>query len=148
MKKLLSLLILLAILTWAVRTNHLSLGSATDLLRKVNSEMETKGEMEVVAKAVQEHYAKTGQFPSTSQQVEKLLANYLTERHKQVGTSTGVDRWGTRYLLVPRKGSFDVVSAGPDKQWRTADDITLTRFFGGSGEKPRPPKPAPSQTPR
>ncbi|OGV63173.1 MAG: hypothetical protein A3K19_01055 [Lentisphaerae bacterium RIFOXYB12_FULL_65_16] len=125
----------MGILTWVAKTNHISLGTAVDLLRNINAEMETKGQMEVVARAVQENYATTGKFPGTSQQLETIVQKYLAQRHKEASFATAVDRWGTRYQLVPRKGSFDVVSAGPDRQWNTADDISLVRFLGGNSNK-------------
>jgi hypothetical protein len=43
----------------------------------------------------------------------------------------GRDYWGSPYIAVPQQDSLAVVSAGPDLQYHTEDDIMLKIRYGG-----------------
>jgi hypothetical protein len=49
---------------------------------------------------------------------------WLDQRYQQVRSRE--DAWGTRYQLRSRGESFDVVSAGPDREFGTDDDLVRT----------------------
>ena len=50
---------------------------------------------------------------------------------QQVEDEDGLDYWGSPYIAVPRADSLAVVSAGPDLQYYTEDDIVLEIRYGG-----------------
>jgi len=52
-------------------------------------------------------------------------------RENYQGESSRFDSWGSPYVLVLRRGSFQVLSPGPDGERGTPDDIAV------SGERPR-----------
>jgi hypothetical protein len=49
---------------------------------------------------------------------------WLDQRYRQPRSRH--DAWGVRYQLRPRGDSFDVVSAGPDQEFGTQDDLVRT----------------------
>lgn len=50
--------------------------------------------------------------------------DWLDQRYRQLRSRE--DAWGTRYQLQSRGESFDVISAGPDREFRTDDDLVRT----------------------
>jgi hypothetical protein len=50
--------------------------------------------------------------------------------HRRVEDSDGLDGWGTPYALVQDPDSVAVVSAGPDREFDTDDDIVVKIRFG------------------
>jgi hypothetical protein len=50
--------------------------------------------------------------------------NWLDGRYKQ--SRSREDAWGTRYQFRVRGSSFDVLSAGPDLEFGTDDDLVRT----------------------
>jgi len=50
--------------------------------------------------------------------------------HRRVEGADGVDGWGTPYTLVQEDDSVAVVSAGPDREFDTDDDVVEKIRFG------------------
>jgi hypothetical protein len=48
----------------------------------------------------------------------------------QIEDEDGLDAWGSPYLLVPKEDSVSIVSAGPDLEYETDDDIVVTIRYG------------------
>jgi len=53
----------------------------------------------------------------------RIYKAYLEAYDKRTTQHTGEDRWGTAFRLMPSSQGCYVVSAGPDKNWGTSDDI-------------------------
>ncbi|MDX1673465.1 MAG: hypothetical protein R3314_01590 [Longimicrobiales bacterium] len=49
----------------------------------------------------------------------------------------GLDGWGTPYIMVPQQDSMFIVSAGPDHEFDTEDDIVERLRFGAPAYMPR-----------
>jgi hypothetical protein len=48
----------------------------------------------------------------------------------QVEGEDGLDYWGSPYILIPQADSVSIVSAGPDLEYETEDDIVATIRYG------------------
>ena len=88
-------------------------------------------EMQGIAEAVAQDFIETKDLP-----VEKF-GEFLKENMREKGGKESRDRskdpWGTAYRLsvdVPKNG-FTVQSAGPDKTWKTDDDLNY--FYSLTG---------------
>lgn len=55
---------------------------------------------------------------------------WLNQRYRQARSRS--DSWGTRYQLRVRGNNFEVISAGPDGQFGTDDDLVRTGTVGPS----------------
>lgn len=51
---------------------------------------------------------------------------------REVEGEDGLDAWGTPYIILPTADSLAIVSAGPDLQYDTEDDLVEKIRFPGS----------------
>ncbi|MGZ6125611.1 MAG: type II secretion system protein GspG [Myxococcales bacterium] len=65
-----------------------------------------------ISSAAEIYRTETGQWPVT---LEKMVPRFLKELH--------VDPWGHNYALYRGEGGIAIVSAGPDGELGTADDV-------------------------
>lgn len=74
-----------------------------------------------LAKAVRNFQIRAGRLPTTEEGLESLLSMRVLDR-------IPLDAWGGGYRYVHpglhSQNEFDVVSAGPDRHFGSADDIT------------------------
>ncbi len=49
---------------------------------------------------------------------------------RKIDGEDGLDAWGTPYILVPTQDSVSIVSAGPDREYDTEDDVVATIRYG------------------
>lgn len=56
---------------------------------------------------------------------------------RQVEGEDGLDAWGSPYILVPSQDSVAIVSAGPDLEYETEDDVTVEIRYGASSTSRR-----------
>jgi hypothetical protein len=56
---------------------------------------------------------------------------------REVRRSDGLDGWGTPYILVPEQDSVAIISAGPDLEYETDDDIVVKIRYGTPAYMPR-----------
>lgn len=87
----------------------------------------TNGEMEQIVRDLIGYEQTYLQFPSERGE----FATWMSKRY-QVESST-LDSWGNAYELRSSRASFTVVSAGPDGEFGTDDDLQR------SAERPRIP---------
>jgi hypothetical protein len=79
----------------------------------------TRAEMGKISRDVQTYERETGTVPEP-----RAFPTWLEGRY--AGDAT-LDSWGNTYVLVVRRGAFDIVSLGPDGRLGTSDDIVETR---------------------
>jgi len=131
MKRFFTFLFGLCMIGWLVHMNLGLLNTASSLLDKFGDEMGTKFEMYRLATIVTE-YCKEERAgpPSNLKRVLKTNAKSSTKTQlKELAT----DPWGTVYRVAPVKQGFHILSAGPDKKWRTRDDLKLYRSLAATG---------------
>lgn len=84
--------------------------------------MKTRQEIgQVTSELVQDR--NNGYLPPTVEELDLYI-------HRRVEGSDGVDGWGTPYTLIREPDSVAVVSAGPDREFGTDDDISEKIRFG------------------
>ena len=49
--------------------------------------------------------------------------DFTAYMQRKVEGEDGLDAWGTPFILIPSRDSVSVVSAGPDREYDTEDDI-------------------------
>lgn len=59
---------------------------------------------------------------------------------RQVDDEDGLDFWGTPYILVPGRDSVAVVSAGPDREYETEDDLVTKIRYAEPAYMPNRPR--------
>jgi hypothetical protein len=113
----------------------------------------TKLQMSQIARSVQMEYV--DQNALILGDLTKLIVDQLAAEGRQVTAESGKDIWGNPYWSVAAKGGFCVVSAGPDRKWRTRDDIVFHQSLTALGYRDPPAaaarpalKGAPTATPR
>ncbi len=79
-------------------------------------------EMNQIVEDLRRHEQTRGVFPSRHPEFEA----WLRERYPQ--ERSRVDPWGTGYRLEPRGETFRVISAGPDGEFGTEDDLFREGF--------------------
>lgn len=57
-------------------------------------------------------------------------ADFQEYMRTRIAGEDGLDRWGSPYVLIVEPDSVAVVSAGPDLEYETEDDITVKIRFG------------------
>ncbi len=97
-------------------------------------------EMQGIAEAVAQDFVETKDLPVEN--FGAFLKENLREKGGKETRDKSKDPWGTEYRLtvdVPKNG-FSVLSAGPDKTWKTEDDLnyfySLTGIEGKNAIKP------------
>lgn len=96
-------------------------------------EVRVKGDIQALSTALRMYNAQNGFYPTTEQSLKALVVQPTTNprpRQWRIAFEDGKlprDPWDNEYFYAcPGKhnpGSFDIVSAGPDRQPNTADDI-------------------------
>lgn len=81
-------------------------------------------DMRNVGMMLDAEYLRRGRYPSETQFPAWMHATFKENQVRDVL----VDSWGTpfRYTAAPRGKAFHLVSAGPDKEYDTDDDLIYT----------------------
>lgn len=79
----------------------------------------TRGEMQQIIRDLQEHERMGRSLPTGRGEFETWMGNRY-----QLYEST-IDSWGTGYRLEVRGQTLRVISAGPDRQFGTEDDLVV-----------------------
>lgn len=90
-----------------------------------------KADLRILSTQLDTYYMDTGEYPTTEQGLAALLEKPNPEPKNWKGPylkgkSIGTDPWGNEYIYrYPGKteGQYDLLSAGPDGQEGTEDDI-------------------------
>ncbi len=79
----------------------------------------TRGEMDQIVKDLENWERTRRPFPAgRGEFTEWLEARYQAR-------DTAIDAWGLDYQLQSGSVSFTVLSAGPDREYQTSDDLTV-----------------------
>ena len=134
MKRALTVFFTLTTVGWLVHTNLGLVNTASSLLDNFGDEMGTKFQMYRLATMVTEYCKEEGLTPPSNLK-RVLKANVKTSTTAQL-KEVATDPWGTVYRVGPVKQGFQILSAGPDKKWKTRDDLKLYRSLAGTGLEP------------
>lgn len=78
--------------------------------------------LDTLEQALTQYRFDVGAFPSTQEGLQVLVPGYVKQE-------TLIDPWKTPYFYAAPTGDperpFNLISAGPDKQFNTADDISV-----------------------
>jgi len=126
-KKIINFVVTLALFGWILNAHFGAFDAITEIFHRVGEEMDVKLEMDLVAKIVRRYYEKTGELPVRN--FQKAIRDDLKKQYIKVTPKTGKDVWGTHFRLAPRlsDNGFYIRSAGPDRKWKSQDDVAA--FF-------------------
>jgi general secretion pathway protein G len=101
---------------------------ATQLTRQQDEALKDSARlaMNQVGQALQLYRVHNAGYPSTSQGIDALLANpgnARSWRGPYIERNKTIDPWGTQFGYESDGRDFTIISAGPDRQFGTADDI-------------------------
>jgi general secretion pathway protein G len=86
-----------------------------------------KANMNSMKTALLSYRGATGSYPSTAQGLNALVVNPGVERWRPAMEKLDKDPWGVEYQYVcpgiKKPNSYDIFSAGKDKQPNTPDDV-------------------------
>jgi len=109
-----------------------------DVVGKVQTATTSGLEVEGICDLVVSEFLEEGRLPADD--FSKFLAANTQTGKGQQTRDRSKDPWGTHYKLKVVTYGFEVLSAGPDAQWGTDDDIRATRSVkempGGLGVLP------------
>ncbi len=117
-----------------------SLKKSLGVIGKVQVAATSGVEMQGIADAVAQDFVETKDLPIEN--FGDWLKENLREKGGKESRDKSKDPWGTEYRLTVdvAKNGFSVLSAGPDKFWRTEDDLnyfySLTGIEGKNAIKP------------
>lgn len=77
-------------------------------------------QMNQIVEDLELHLSSGGRLPLARGEFDA----WMNQRYRQPRSRR--DAWGTRYQLRSRSNTFEVVSAGPDGQFGTEDDLVRT----------------------
>ena len=125
MKKLFYIVVLVVTFDWLFNANRSLLNGSLRVAGNIGSEMETRRRMESVSMITRVYYQYNHKLPVGN--LETVIRAYLTVHHITDASITGKDAWGTLFHIDPcndeLRFGFYVVSAGPDREWGTKDDL-------------------------
>ncbi len=123
MKRFFLTILALVIITWIVDANRDMMQTLRAVFTDVGNELTARSTLQQLARIVRNHYRETRTLPSGN--LAEFVVEYKRVRERQADSKLLVDVWGTAYRLVPARTGFFVVSAGPDRNWDTRDDIRV-----------------------
>ncbi len=103
--------------------NSGSLKKTLNIVGKVQVAATSSTELSGIASALANHFAETQDLPVES--FDTFLRENLRAKNSRSARDQSKDPWGTGYRLnvdAARNG-FAILSAGPDKNWKTDDDL-------------------------
>ena len=108
------------------------LGSAVSLLKGIPDAaamQRVEGDFRVIDSAVRTYKLNAGSYPTNSQGLQVLVsAPEKSSRWVQIMDKLPTDPWGTAYTYkfpgTKKAGEFELMSAGPDSQPGTSDDLS------------------------
>ena len=124
-------LMLVGGLCWLGYGNLRLLDGVAGALRHVRDSTGSKIEMVQVARFVQMDYLDRNVLPEGD--LTPLILENLRADSRAITAKSGRDPWGGAYWCLAAKGGFHVASAGPDRRWRTKDDIFFFQNLSGLG---------------
>ncbi len=128
-KLLLLLVIAVAALLYFPQTRPLIVERTRPVLDRVFT-WATTDEMERIAHDLVAYEDAFNEFPESAED----FLNWLTEQYQADDAMT--DSWGSPYAFKRSGASFTLVSAGPDEQFGTDDDLQVEGHrSGGSGRR-------------
>ena len=84
-----------------------------------------KEDIQQICSALKMYRLLTGQCPTTTQGLKALMQNPgVTNWQAFLDPKIPLDPWGTPYRYTTTTNGFEIRSAGPDKAFGTADDLT------------------------
>lgn len=118
-------IVLLAI-CWVALANVDMVASAARALRNAKATIATKIDLYQIANLVGASHEKFGEVPRS---LRTFIPNSSSLRVYLWGPRCEMvkDPWGGYYEVVRKGTGFVVLSAGPDRRWRTRDDLTYFR---------------------
>lgn len=139
MKRFFLTILAVAIMYWIVDANRGLLQTLREVFSDVGNEMATRSDMQQLARIVRHHYRETRTLPTNN--LAEVVADFQRARHRDGMAGLRVDVWGMTYRLVPARTGFHLVSAGPDRNWDTRDDIRVFQSLEDLGfpQSARPP---------
>ena len=123
MKKALYILVILVALDWLFDAHLRVLSTARDVFRDVNMDIDTRHEMQQIARVVRRYHQRNGELPLHS--LQEVIANHERQTGRQISSDAGRDMWGSSYRVTTWRNGFAISSAGPDQKWHTDDDLQL-----------------------
>ncbi len=135
-------LMLLGGLCWLGYGNLRLLDGAAGAVRHVRDSTGSKIEMVQVARFVQMEYLDRNVLPQGD--LTRLIVDNLRADGRVITAKSGKDPWGGAYWGRSAKNGFYVISGGPDRKWRTKDDIFFFQSLAALGYR----APAPAATSR
>lgn len=105
-----------------------------DIVGKVQVAATSGIEMQGIAEAVAMEFTNEGTLPLDN--FGQFLKDNLREKGGKNTRDRTKDMWGTEYKLILKGEGFEVQSAGPDKAWKTEDDLNYfysLKELGGAG---------------
>ena len=113
---------MLASLGWVIYATCHMLGKAADAISTANNEVGIKLEMQDIARSIKIDYISSARLPRNVKELVALLKTYAAQENRETTREVGKDMWGTYYRLATTDKGFYVLSAGPDRNWKTEED--------------------------
>lgn len=88
-------------------------------------------EMPGIAEAVAVHYIEHDTLPVKN--FQEFMKENLRENKGGSKRDKTADPWGTAYVMSVADKGFKIHSAGPDKEWKTEDDLVHSYDLAGLG---------------
>ncbi len=108
-----------------------ALKKSLGVVEKVRGAATSGVEMQGIAEAVAQDFTETKDLPVEN--FGAFLKESMRQKNGKETRDKSKDPWGTEYRLTVdvAKNGFNVLSAGPDKTWKTADDLVC--FYSLTG---------------
>jgi len=120
-------LLLLGAVAYALYANWDLLNSSLNIIRRVESDVTAQIEMQSIARAIVMHYVNEETLPVRD--FSGFMRENMRTAAKNVARDPACDMWGTAYVFRLRDTDIELYSAGPDRKWRTPDDIRHVQFL-------------------
>lgn len=79
-------------------------------------------EMSEIARAVRMYHLESNTLPLDH--FEAFLKEHMTQASGKRTRDPSRDLWNTPFRIAKTRDGFKILSAGPDKKWGTADDVS------------------------
>ncbi len=137
-KKIVIRLALLSSFAWVIWANMDMLGRSAEALRNGSREIKLKLLMQQMAQCIKIDYIDSRTLPRNPAQPYREA---MAAEQRSVEPDVGKDPWGRWFRLVPSERGFYIVSSGPDRKFRTKDDVRFHQVLTDVGyTPPRKPK--------
>jgi len=114
--------VLLLAIAWVVLANVEVVNSTARAFRNARATVSAKIDLYQIANLAVTNHEKHGELPKSLRTFIPGSAGLRVYLWRPRATMTK-DPWGGYYELVEKGSGFVVLSAGPDRRWRTKDDL-------------------------